>query len=158
MFIKKILKLISSLLICQSAGIVGSIFTVPAINSWYSTLTKPSFSPPSWLFAPVWLALYTLMAVSLFLVWNQGLKKPQVKSAVILFLIHLVFNASWSISFFGLKNPLLGLANIIILLALIVIVIIKFQKLSQPAAWLLVPYFLWVAFATVLNFALWRLN
>ena len=151
-------KFIIAFLLCQGAGLVGSFFTVPSIPSWYAFLEKPSFSPPNWLFGPAWLTLYTLMAISLYLVWQKGLDKTQVRQAFNLFLIHLVFNALWSFSFFGLKNPLLGLANIILIWLFIILLIFKFFKISKPASILLVPYFLWVSFASLLNYSIFKLN
>ena len=155
---KNTLKLITTIIICQLAGFVGSLFTTPAIPTWYASLVKPAFSPPNWLFAPVWLSLYTLMGISLFLIWRQGWSDKRVKSAFILFLIHLIFNALWSVLFFGLQNPLLGLIGIILLLILIIIIIVKFYKINHIAAYLLIPYLLWVSFATLLNLSFYILN
>lgn len=155
---KSIIKLLLSIGLCQTAGLIGSIFTNPVIPTWYASLVKPSFNPPNWVFAPVWLILYTLMGISLYLVWQKGIKKNNVKALVILFLIHLIFNALWSILFFGLQNPLAGLLNIIIIWSLIIILIIRFYKIQKLSAYLLVPYFLWVTFASILNFSLWWLN
>lgn len=151
-------KLIISIAICQSAGIIGSIFTISAIPTWYSFLNKPSFSPPNWIFGPVWTLLYTLMGISLYLIWQKGIEKKEVKRAINFFGIHLVVNALWSIIFFGLRNPLMGLVFIIILWALIIVVIDRFQRIDKRAAVLLLPYFAWVSFATVLNYTIWQLN
>lgn len=151
-------KLIFSILICQSAGIVGSVFTFSAIPTWYSTLIKPSFGPPNYLFGPVWTILYMLMGISLYLIWQKGLKKKEVKKAIVLFLVHLIFNTGWSIIFFGLKNIALALAEIIVLLVLIIAIIMKFYRIDKTAAYLLIPYLIWVSFATYLNYYLWILN
>jgi tryptophan-rich sensory protein len=129
-----------------------------AIPTWYATLNKPMFSPPNWLFGPVWTALYFLMGVSLFLVWKQGFKKKQVKSAVKVFLFQLVVNFLWSILFFGLQSPLLGLIDIVLMLGLIIYSIKLFYPISKIAAYLLVPYLLWVSFATLLNLFILILN
>jgi benzodiazapine receptor len=151
-------KLIFSIALCQGAGLLGSAFTAPAITSWYALLNKPSFAPPNSLFAPVWVVLYTLMGISLYLVWQKGVEKGQVKDAMILFGIHLLVNASWSIIFFGLKNVTWALLEISFLLGVIIAVITKFYKINKTAGLLLVPYLLWVAFATVLNYSIWLLN
>ena len=150
-----IIKFIASIVICQVAGGIGAIFTTQSVQTWYPTLQKPSFNPPNWLFAPVWTLLYLLMGISLFLIWKDSKDK---KNAVILFSIQLVLNVLWSVCFFGLKIPLLGLIVIVILLAFILANIISFYKISKIAGILLIPYLLWVSFATVLNFSLWMLN
>ena len=113
--IPDIWRLIISLALCQVAGIIGSVFTRPAIPTWYASLNKPAFSPPNWLFGPVWITLYVLMGISLFLVWRKGLDIPYVKSGIMLFSIQLVLNVLWSAVFFGLNSPLGGLIMIIIL-------------------------------------------
>ena len=151
-------KLLISILLCQMAGVVGAFFTTPAIKSWYVFLIKPTFAPPNWLFGPVWITLYVLMGISLYLVWKKGLDKKEVKSAFTLFLIHLLFNSLWSIVFFGLKSILGGLIEISILLVLVSIIILKFYKIDKVSAYLLIPYFLWGAFATFLNFNILILN
>lgn len=145
-------------LISQLAGIIGSIFTSPAIPNWYAMLNKPVFNPPSWIFGPVWVSLYTLMGIAAWLVWKNWSKSSLAKIAVVLFFIHLVFNSLWSILFFGLQNPLLAFVEIIFLWILILILIFLFYKIDKRAAYLMVPYLLWVSFATVLNFYIWRLN
>lgn len=157
MKIKDLPKLLFSIAICEGAGIVGSVFTFPAISTWYQTLNKPSFSPPNFIFGPVWTALYALMGIALYLVISD---KGKVKSgqAAKLFLTQLFFNVTWSIMFFGLRNPLLGLINIIILWMLIVIVVYKFLKINLRAGILLLPYLAWVSFAAILNYSIWFLN
>ena len=154
---KNILKLIVSVVISQAAGAIGSLFTVQNIPTWYAGLNKPSFNPPNYLFGPVWITLYFMMGIAFFLVWkNSG--KFDIKVPAILFITQLVLNALWSIIFFGMKNPMLGFIEIIILWAFIVLCVIKFYPVSKIAAWLLIPYLLWVSFASVLNFKLWMLN
>lgn len=150
------MKLIVSLLIPQLAGIIGSFFTISAISTWYKFLNKPSFSPPNWLFGPVWLTLYFLMGIALYLNWIK--KTKSAKFNVNLFFIHLFFNAIWSPIFFGAKNLLLALIVIIIILFLIILMIVKFWKVNKISSYLLIPYLLWVSFATVLNYFIWRLN
>lgn len=140
------------------AAAIGSFSTISAIPTWYASLVKPSFSPPNYLFGPVWTLLYLLMGIALYRVWSKGTENPPVKSAVTLFIIHLIFNLLWSILFFGLHNPALALFDIIILFIFIIVLIKKFYAPDRLAAYLLIPYLLWVAFATALNFEIWRLN
>ena len=151
-------KLILSILICQAAGMLGSFFTVPAIASWYITLSKPWFTPPNWLFGPVWLSLYTLMGLALYLVWIRGFKEKGSKIALAVFGIQLCLNAAWSFLFFGLQSPLFGLAGIIPLWAFIALNIWVFYKVDKRAGYLLVPYLAWVSIATALNYYVWVLN
>jgi benzodiazapine receptor len=155
---RDVVKLLVSLVACQFAGAIGSIFTTPAIPTWYATLQKPSFSPPNWLFAPAWITLYLLMGVAAFLIWRQGLAQKGVRAALVIFLVQLVLNALWSVVFFGLQSPLWGVVVIIALWIAILITIIKFFKLSTAAGSLMLPYILWVSFAAVLNIAVFMLN
>lgn len=148
---KNLSRLIISIAICQAAGVIGSFFTVSSIPTWYQLLTKPGFSPPDFIFGPVWLSLYTLMGISLYLAWQKG-KIPKV------FWFQLALNAAWSILFFGLKSPLLGLIGIVALLVLIILTIKEFWKINKLAGVLLLPYLAWVSFATILNFFIWFLN
>lgn len=148
----KILKLIFCIGICEVVGIGGALFTSPAVSSpWYTTLEKPFFNPPSWLFSPVWIVLYALMGIALYLVWSY-------KSLMILFFVHLFFNGLWSIIFFGLRNPFYAFLDIIILWILILILVFKFFKIRKTAGYLLLPYLFWVSFAAILNYCLWILN
>ncbi|HET6477981.1 MAG TPA: TspO/MBR family protein, partial [Dehalococcoidales bacterium] len=110
-----ILKFIISIVVCQCAGIIGSVFTTPAIPTWYATLQKPVFTPPNWLFAPAWITLYLLMGVAAFLIWRIGLDDRRVRVALSIFLIQLVLNALWSVVFFGLQSPLYGFIVIVLL-------------------------------------------
>ncbi|MFH1587045.1 MAG: TspO/MBR family protein [Candidatus Diapherotrites archaeon] len=158
MEIKDIVKLVAAILVSQAAGIIGSVFTFSSIPTWYAILDKPFFSPPNWVFGPVWIILYTLIGISAYLIWKKGLEKSEVKIALGFFGLQLVLNAFWSIIFFGLKMPLVAFIEIIILLALIIITILKFHKISKKAALLMVPYALWVGFASILNLSIWLLN
>lgn len=151
-------KLAISILVCEAAGLIGSVFTAPAIAGWYSNLQKPVFTPPSWVFAPVWTLLFLLMGISLYLVWQKGLNKKPVETAVTFFGFQLGLNVLWSVLFFGLKNPFLAFLEIIFLLASILATTIFFYRLSKPAGYLLVPYLLWVSFAALLNYSVWTLN
>ncbi len=155
----KSFKLLISIIICQLAGGIGSIFTSKSVSTWYLTINKPSFTPPNWLFAPVWIGLFLLMGISLFLVWSHlAVALQERRRALTIFFIQLFFNILWSVMFFGLKSPLLGFIVIIVLWILILLTIIKFFKISKPAGWLLIPYILWVSFATILNLAILILN
>jgi benzodiazapine receptor len=152
-----ILKLVTSVILCQIAGFLGSLFTTPAISTWYATLRKPFFTPPNWIFSPVWISLFILMGISLFFVWRrQG--HPQFKKALIFFFVQLILNVLWSLAFFGLRLPLLGLIDIILLWIAILLTIQNFLKVSKFAGVLLLPYLLWVSFATLLNLSLWVQN
>ena len=150
------LKLIVSVIVCQVAGIIGSVFTVSSVGSWYSQLNQPSFNPPNWVFGPVWTTLYLLMGISLYIIWSKGLKKN--KNAVYVFGIQLALNTLWSILFFGVRSPLFAFIEIIFLWAAIIWTIILFYRVSKKAAYLLIPYILWVSFAAVLNFSYVLLN
>lgn len=151
-------KLAISLILPQLAGAVGSLFTSSSVSTWYAALERPSFSPPNWVFGPVWFTLYVLMGVSVYLIWQKAGKSGVAKKAVRLFWIHLFFNATWSIAFFGMQNIALGFANILIIIAFIVALMVKFWKIDKRATYLLVPYLAWVSFATVLNYSLLILN
>lgn len=154
--IKNLPVLIFAILISESAGILGSFFTVSSIPTWYVTLTKPSFSPPNFVFGPVWTTLYALMGISLYLVWVSKAKSKQY--AVRLFFIQLGLNAIWSIIFFGLKSPGLAFLEIVALWVAIFLTIKAFRKISTKASDLLYPYLAWVSFASILNFSIWVLN
>lgn len=151
-------KLMISILICQSAGFIGSFFTVSSVSTWYLTISKPFFNPPSWLFGPVWISLYLLMGISLYLIWNKEINNKQSKIAVKVFGLQLVLNSLWSIIFFGLRNPLFAFIEIILLWITIIFTIKYFYKISKKASYLLIPYILWVSFAAILNFSIYYLN
>jgi len=150
--------IVPAILIPQSIGNLGAIFTIPNIDSWYATLVKPSFSPPNYLFAPVWLTLYTLMGVALFLVWKTVAQAKRKRQANYIFTVQILLNLLWSIVFFGLQQPGNAFIVIVALLALIVLNINSFYQINKLAGWLLVPYLLWVSFASILNLAIWQLN
>jgi translocator protein len=153
----EILKLVASIILCQLAGFLGSLFTTPAIPTWYTTLKKPFFTPPNWIFSPVWMSLFILMGISLFFIWRRP-DHQKFKIAFIFFFVQLILNILWSAAFFGLRAPLLGLMDIILLWIAILLTIQNFLKISKFAGVLLIPYLLWVSFATLLNFSLWILN
>ncbi|CAN5573085.1 tryptophan-rich sensory protein [soil metagenome] len=142
---------------CFAAAGLGSLVTTPRINGWYAELDKPFFNPPSWIFGPVWTVLFLAMAVTGWLVWRQrGFSGARV--ALTLFGIQLVLNVLWSTLFFGLKSPGAALIEIVVLWTAILATLLTFRRTSRTAAGLLVPYLAWVAFATLLNLEIWRLN
>lgn len=152
----RLLPLIISILIAQVAGVIGSFFTVASVGDWYADLVLPSVAPPSWLFAPVWVTLYTLMGIAAYLVWQR--RSVGGRRALTVYGVQLVFNAMWSAIFFGLRNPGMAFAEIILLLLLIVFTTIVFWRIDHRAGWLFMPYLVWVGFASYLNFAIWVLN
>ena len=156
--LKDIFKLLISIVACQCAGLIGSIFSITAIPTWYAALQKPPFTPPNWLFAPAWITLYLLMGISAFIIWRRGLESRRIKVALLVFLIQLDLNALWSVTFFGLQSPLYGVIVIVALWIAILFTILRFFKISTPAGALLLPYILWVSFATALNVSIWMLN
>lgn len=155
---KKLTYIAIAVSVCLLIGFLSGFATQSSVNDWFVTLNKPSFNPPNWVFAPVWTLLYILMGVAAGLVWSKGFHHLWVKTALYHFGFQLLINASWSIVFFGLKEPFWGLVVIISLLILLVLTIRWFRIVSKTAAWLLVPYFLWVCFATALNYKIWELN
>ena len=154
----KFLKLVLSIVICEAAGGVGAIFTSPKIAGWYQTLKKPWFTPPSWLFGPAWATLFLLMGIALYLVWSKGLEFKAIRPAIIIFIAQFALNILWSALFFGLKQPLAGLIEIAVLWVAILLTIVYFWAVSRPTGILLLPYILWVSFATALNAAIVFLN
>ncbi len=152
------IKLIISIIICEATGVIGSIFTFPSIDSWYSTLARPELAPPNWIFGPVWTTLFALMGIAAFLVWKKGLDQKDVRTALGFFAVQLVLNMMWSIIFFNLQSPFWAFMDLIVLWLAIVSTMTLFYKVSKPTLWLLVPYILWVSFAGYLNFMIWMLN
>lgn len=148
------LGLIASLLICFGAALIGSRF-LP--DEWFRELKKPSWNPPNWLFAPVWTVLYILMAISAWRIWEVA---GFVGAAIplVLFALQLVLNAAWSALFFGVHRPDLALADIVVLWFAILATTLAFYSVDQLGAILLIPYFAWVSFASLLNLAIWRMN
>ena len=155
----KFVKIAIALIVCLLVGYSASVVTRPSVESWYPTLVKPVFNPPNWIFMPMWTLLYILMAVAAGLVWDKIKEQnEEVKKALAFFLIQLTLNAIWSYLFFGLKNPMLALIEIALLWLMIYETYLKFIKINKIAAYLLVPYLLWVAFAGILNASIWWLN
>jgi translocator protein len=157
MYMNKILKLVTSIIVPFIAAAIGNLATIPSIPTWYATLEKPFFSPPNWVFGPVWTVLHLLMGISLYMLWTQSSKKDKTK-AFVTFGAQLILNTLWSIVFFGLHSPIGGVVVILVLLMVIIVTMRYFWHFSKPATYLLVPYILWVSFATVLNISIALLN
>lgn len=155
---KPVLKLIISIAMPLAVGAIAGFFTTSSVDGWFATINKPSFNPPNWLFAPVWTALYIMMGIAFFLVWKSNADEKIKQSAMVLFFFQLALNFLWSFIFFYAHQPGWALVDIVALWILIFFTIIWFGKISPAPAWLLVPYICWVSFATVLNFAIWKLN
>lgn len=143
--------------LCLLAAWIGSLLTRPAIPGWYETLSKPSWTPPHWVFGPVWMTLYIMMGVAAWLVWRRG-GWTAAAVPLTLFLIQLVFNVVWSALFFGLRRPDLAFFDIALLWLAIIATLVAFWRVTPAAGWLLSPYWLWVSYAAALNLAIWRMN
>jgi len=151
------LVLVGFLVITFSASAIGGWFTSMSVGTWYQNIAKPSFTPPSWVFGPVWTTLYALMAIAAWLVWDRvGFAVGAV--ALTLYAVQLVLNVAWSGLFFGLRSPALGTLCVIILWIAILATLIAFWRIHPVAGILLVPYILWVSYASVLTYSVWRLN
>ena len=157
MSVTSVFKLLSSLALTLAVGATAGRFTAAAIPDWYATLNKPSFNPPNWLFAPVWTALYVVLGVSLFLIWTLPPDRAR-KYALTAFSVQLFLNFSWSFLFFYFKTIGLALAEIIVLWVTIIVMIILFRNARPVAAYINIPYLLWVSFAAILNAAYYMLN
>ena len=154
---RSILRFIICLAIPVLVGGLSGYLTSGAIANWYADLIKPSFNPPNYLFGPVWTTLYLLMGVSLYMVWHTEPSKTRTR-AVLVFYIQLLLNFWWSIFFFRFQRPDIALIEIVVLWVSILYMIITFYKLKPWAAFLQIPYLLWVTFAAILNQAIWWLN
>lgn len=158
------MKVVVSIIVIVSLGSLSGILSSSSISDWYETLEKPFFNPPSWIFGPAWMTLYVLMGISFARIWQVAVRSryPLVnrfaKRGVIVFIIHFIFNLVWTPIFFGLKEPGWALVNIFIILGFIIILIRHFIRIDRIAAFLLIPYLIWVTFATVLNVAIVYLN
>lgn len=155
--IKTAATLILFILIPQAVGIIGSYSVMQNVDGWYGNLLKPSFNPPSWIFAPVWTTLYILMGIASFIIWQKK-DHPNRYIALTCYTVQLILNGIWTPIFFGLHNITLALINIIVLLFAVILTIAWFQKINKTAAILLIPYLLWISFATVLNYSIWLIN
>lgn len=150
-------KLLVSIMLPLSIGGIAGLFTAQAIPEWYATLKQPSFNPPNWVFGPVWTTLYILMGISLFLVWRMEPGKLRNK-AILVFLLQLLLNFAWSFLFFYFKTIGFALIDILALWVMILVMLFSFYKIKPIAAYVNIPYLLWVTFATVLNAAYFILN
>ena len=151
----KFLSFILFLLLTYSASAIGGFVTVGFKEPWYSLINKPSFNPPSWIFAPVWTILYLMMTIAIWQFWHS---KNRDMNTIYIYFIHIVFNTTWSIVFFGLHKILFALLVLIILIYLIIILILRFKRVNMLSFYLMIPYLLWCCFALVLNFNLILLN
>lgn len=143
--------------ICLGVGGLGGAVTATSVTEWYPTLNKPSFNPPNWVFGPVWTALYVMMGVAAWRVWRAA-DRDTARGPLALFALQLAVNLGWSVAFFGLRNLGLAVAVIIVLDLLVLATALMFRRVDRFAEWLLIPYLAWIAFATILNIAVWRLN
>ena len=141
--------------ITYSASAIGALATIGFKEPWYSSITKPSFSPPDWIFAPVWTTLYLMMTIAIWFFWHS---KNKDINTIYIYLIHLIFNTTWSVVFFVFHNILLALVILIILIGLIVVLIVRFRRVNIASYYLMVPYLLWCCFALTLNLNLILLN
>src|SRR5271167_4932751 len=149
------MRLVLCIVVCLGAAGIGSLLTAPALRPWYASLSKPSWTPPNWLFAPVWTILFVAMAIAAWLVWRKvGLTAVPMQ----LFLVQLLLNVAWSAVFFRLRSPGPAFAEIVMLWFAILATLIGFWNVAPAAGWLLLPYLIWVTYATALNFSIWRLN
>jgi translocator protein len=148
-------RLVASIAACEAAGALGSVFTLSAITNWYASLQKPWFTPPNWLFAPVWLTLYLLMGVTLYILWG---KRQQAGSALAAFAVQLALNVAWSVVFFGAHELFYGFVVIVALWVAILATMVLSYTTSRAAAVFLVPYLAWVTVASALNYYVWILN
>ncbi len=154
----QVFKLAIAVAVPLGVAALSGIATSSSVTTWYPTLVRPPFNPPSWVFGPVWTVLYVMMGVAAFLVWRRGLDTEGVRTALIAFTLQLALNGLWSVLFFGLRSPGLALVEIIVLWLAILGTIVLFHRVMKLAAALLLPYLAWVSFAAVLNASLWWLN
>ena len=159
---KNIRNLLIAIFVSEFIGILGSVFTISALPKWYANLSKPPFTPPNWIFAPVWIILYLLMGIALYLVLetkNQNMHNKETKTlAVRVFGIQLFLNLLWSVLFFGLRSPTSGMLGIVALWIMVLFTIYYFSIISKKASLLLIPYILWITFAMMLNFWIMLFN
>jgi benzodiazapine receptor len=154
---KDILALVLFVGICLGIGALGAAVTATSVSSWYPTLAKPSFNPPNSIFGPVWTALYVMMAVAAWRVWRKT-DRDTARGPMAVFALQLAVNLGWSVAFFGLREVGLAVAVILALDLLVIATALLFRRIDRWAALLFVPYLAWIAFATVLNVAIWRLT
>jgi benzodiazapine receptor len=153
----QIFKLLASLALPLVLGAIAGLFTAEAVPEWYETLNRPPFNPPNWLFGPVWTTLYILLGISLFLIWKQSASKER-NLAIFVFLLQQVLNFGWSFIFFYFNMIGFALIEIILLWISIIIMLVLFYKIKPMAAYINIPYLIWVTFATILNASYYLLN
>lgn len=146
------------LALSAAVAVIGALSTVEGVAGWYLGLNKPAFTPPNWIFGPVWTALYAAIAVAGWRIWLRPQDAPGRNLGLTLYGLQMALNLLWSPLFFAVHAMVLALADIVLLIATVAASALVFRRLSPLAAWLLVPYLAWLSFATVLNFAVWRLN
>ena len=151
----KILSFILFALITYSASVIGSIATIEFKEPWYSLLSKPTFNPPSWIFAPVWTTLYLMMTIAVWIFWHN---KNRDMNTVYIYFIHLIFNTTWSIVFFVFHKLILALIVLFILISLITVLLFRFRRVNMVSFYMMIPYLLWCCFALILNLNLILLN
>ena len=151
----KIVTFILFLSITFSASLIGGLATINFKEPWYSLLNKPVFNPPDWIFAPVWTTLYLMMTVAVWIFWHT---KNKNINTIYIYFIHLIFNTTWSVVFFVFHNMVLALFILIILIALIINLILRFKRVNMFSVYLMIPYLLWCCFALILNTSLVMLN
>jgi translocator protein len=142
-------------LVTYSASVIGGFVTVGFKEPWYSLINKPSFNPPSWIFAPVWTTLYLMMTIAIWLFWHSKMKDM---NTIYIYFIHIVFNTTWSIVFFGLHQIFYALFVLLILISLIIVLMIRFKRVNIVSYYLMIPYLLWCCYALILNINLFLLN
>ena len=152
-----LVSLLPFVVVCFTAAGIGSLVTNSSVKTWYAELHRPAWTPPNWIFGPVWTALYLMMAISAWLVWREWSWSAS-RFALTLFGIQLALNILWSIVFFGWRKPGPAFGEILLLWMMIIATAVAFYPLSLLAAWLLLPYIAWVAFASYLNFLIWQMN
>ena len=155
---RSFLRLIGCLALCLGVALANGSVTYPEIPTWYASLTKPSWTPPDWVFPIVWSALYVMMGVSLWLVWDRAAGTPERQTTIRLFLLQLGLNAAWSPVFFGLHHTRAALAIILLLASAMTATILAAWRTQRLAAWLLAPYLAWVVYAATLNAGIVTLN
>ncbi|TVQ33874.1 MAG: tryptophan-rich sensory protein [Phycisphaeraceae bacterium] len=145
--------------VCLLAGGIGSLATASSVGTWYAGIEKPVWTPPGWVFGPVWTLLYIMMGTAAWLVWREGpLRGRAVTGALVAFAAQLTLNIAWSFIFFGARAPGWAFVEILILLSAIVVTTALFWRISTAAAALMAPYLVWSIFAAFLNFTIWRMN
>ena len=142
-------------IITYSASFIGGMTTITFKEPWYSQLIKSNYNPPDWIFAPVWTTLYLMMTLAIWFYWHS---KNRGMNTIYIYFIHIVFNTTWSIVFFGMHQILLALIVLMILIILIIILILKFKRVNYVSSFLMIPYLLWCCYALFLNFNLYILN